>query len=63
MQCKQLLPEILKAMSIHKALVPKILESVVIICKSILVDEFRAKVYPHISRLFKENDRSIRYTK
>ncbi|KAK1936110.1 putative protein kinase [Babesia divergens] len=59
--CKQLLPEILKAMSIHKALVPKILESVVIICKSILVDEFRAKVYPHISRLFKENDRSIRY--
>ncbi|GIX63080.1 protein kinase, putative [Babesia caballi] len=60
--CKQLLPEILKAISIQKALVPHILGSIVIICKSILVEDFKAKVYPHISRLFKENDRAIRYS-
>lgn len=60
--CKQLLPEILKVMYIHKSLVPSILESVVPICKSILVDEFKAKVYPHISSLFKDNDRSIRFS-
>ncbi|GFE54038.1 SCY1 kinase [Babesia ovis] len=60
--CKQLLPEILKAISIHKALVPQILVSVVAICKSLIKQEFKVKVYPHICQLFKENDRAIRYS-
>ncbi|ORM42005.1 N-terminal kinase-like protein [Babesia sp. Xinjiang] len=60
--CKQLLPEALKVISLHKALVPQILVSVVAICKSLLKDEFKTKVYPHILRLFQENDRAIRYS-
>ncbi|EDO07206.2 protein kinase catalytic domain family protein [Babesia bovis T2Bo] len=60
--CKQLLPEMLKAISIHKALVPQILVSVVAICKSLIKDEFKSKVYPHICQLFKEPDRAIRYS-
>ncbi|GBE60546.1 SCY1 kinase [Babesia ovata] len=60
--CKQLLPEILKVMFLHRSLIPSILESVITICKSMLLDEFKVKVYPHISKLFKENDRAIRYS-
>ncbi|CDR94292.1 protein kinase, putative [Babesia bigemina] len=44
------------------SLIPSILESVVVICKSMLLEEFKVKVYPHISKLFKENDRAIRYS-
>ncbi|KAK2196845.1 bifunctional Protein kinase-like domain superfamily/Armadillo-like helical/Armadillo-type fold [Babesia duncani] len=60
--CKQLLPEILKAINLYSKLVPQILECVMLICQSILIEDFKCKVYPHIAKLFQENDRFIRFT-
>ncbi|EKX74064.1 conserved hypothetical protein [Theileria equi strain WA] len=59
--CKQILPEVLKAIPLYRSMAPKILESVILMCKSVLVEDFKKKVYPYILDLFKDNDRSTRF--
>nr|PVC53312.1 hypothetical protein MACL_00000147 [Theileria orientalis] len=60
-RCKQLLPEILKGINFYKSLLPLILDSVILICKSIVLQDFKRHVYPSILELFKDNDKSIRF--
>ncbi|EAN34163.2 non-SMC mitotic condensation complex subunit 1 family protein [Theileria parva strain Muguga] len=60
-RCKQLLPEILRSINLCKNFLPMILDCVIMICKSIVLQDFRKHVYPSILELFKDSDKSIRF--
>lgn len=44
-----------------KNFLPMILDCVIMICKSIVLQDFRKHVYPSILELFKDSDKSIRF--